>query len=494
MPDIKDMLKNSVTSGETSIIRNGAVLNMMVPLISPAYRMVLPPQLPPYWSTNRDWVLKSTVFQEAMWAAAVGIAITKIASLSWEVTGESVRKITDTRELFIKADGRKVGWVNFLSKHLRDYLSTDNGAFVEIVRASRSIGSKVVGLKHLDSMRCTRTGDPDIPVLYRDRVGRIHEMKDHQIMMFSEMPEPSETYFGVGLCAASRAYNAIYKLSVMEQYLREKVGGLRPLAIYIVNGVLDGQLKDSIETARSEQISRGVAGYMGAVVIGVPSDIPPQLVTIPLAELPDNFNRKEEFDIAVLTYADNLGLDVQDLQPLSGQSLGSGAQSAVLHDKAQGKGLVAWRQSFIHNINEYVTPDQTSFVFIERDYRDIRQKEEISAMRVNTAAGRISAQITTAEQEFELLRADDELPKELEYIKPEEEPQAGEDAQPQGENQKIETDESISDDEKVEDVSEKGLLDMPITRDNIDLAGYILRDSADLAEEMLAIMREEVTS
>ena len=68
--------------------------------------------------------------------------------------------------------------------HLRDYLLTDNGAFVEVVRASAASGSRIIGLAHLDSARCTRTADPDVPILYRDRLGKIHEMRWWQVLTF----------------------------------------------------------------------------------------------------------------------------------------------------------------------------------------------------------------------------------------------------------------------------------------------------------------------
>jgi hypothetical protein len=412
-PTADEILRQSVTQGELSTVRNGAILNIMVPFVQGYTTYPLPPEPPPFWSYRRDIVMRSTIYQEAMWAAAVSICITKASSKSFEVSGPVALRVRKAQEMLLRSDGRKVGWTGFLSKHLRDFLTTDNGAFVEIVRASKAYGSRIVGLKHLDSLRCTRTGDPRVPVLYRDRVGRIHELKDHQVLMFSDMPDPSESYFGVGLCAASRAYSAIYKLGAIEKYLREKVAGLRPLAIYIVNGVLDKQLRDSVSAARDNEVARGLVAYMGAVIIGIPDETPPALVTIPLAELPDRFNRKEEFDIAVLTYADNLGLDPQDLQPLSSGSLGQGAQSVVLHDKAIGKGLVGWTQQFTHSMNEWVLGEETTFVFTERDYRDLQQKADISKARTDIATARITAQMTTPAQEVQLLVSLDELPKDF---------------------------------------------------------------------------------
>lgn len=413
MAEDDKFLKQSVTADEIPVVSNGAVLNMIIPYYGGYDRVALPPQPPVYWTPNRDVTLRATVHHEAMWAGAIGIAITKVASQAFNIVSKKPRKAKEAQQLLIGADGSKVGWVGFISKTLRDFLTTDNGAFIEVVRETKYAGSKIVGLRHLDSVRCVRSGNPDTPVIYRDRVGRLHEMRDYQVIMFSDMPDPGETYYGTGLSSASRAYNAIYKLSTIEWYLREKVGGLHPLAIHIVNGVLDQQLKGAVEAVKTDQVARGLTSYMGAVIVGVPQEQQPSLVTIPLAEIPDRFNRKEEFDIAVLTYANAIGLDVQDLQPLSGQGLGTGTQSTVLADKAQGKGLVSFRQAFTHAMNHYVLPDGVEFEWTEKDYRDITQQVDISQKRVNVSKTRIDAGITTKEQELQILIDADELPKEF---------------------------------------------------------------------------------
>jgi hypothetical protein len=156
-----------------------------------------------------------------MWADALFKAITKIAALGWSIADSEDSKVRTNRgqDLYMTAlAGMHRGWVPFISMHLRDYLLTDNGAFVEIIRASSVAGSRIVGLAHLDSARCTRTGDPDIPVLYRDRLGKWHEMRWWQVMSFADMPDPSETWNGVGFCAASRAFVTIAKLAALEQW------------------------------------------------------------------------------------------------------------------------------------------------------------------------------------------------------------------------------------------------------------------------------------
>lgn len=416
LPDTA-FLKKSVTAGNLSAYQGNGVINVMVPLdgfgMWGVDQIALPPQPPPYWSYMRDDVLRATVYKEAMWGASIGIAISKIAAAGWEIKSESKRKAKNSQDLYLFADGRSVGWVSFLGKHLRAYLTSDNGAFVEIIRASKGVGSKIIGLRHLASRRCQRTGDPAIPVLYRDLKGKRHELKDYQVMCFADMPDDDETFFGTGLCAASRAYAAIFKLASIEWFVREKVSGLHPLAIHIVNGVLSNQLDGAVKAAKDQTISKGIAAYMGAVIIGIPQGEAPAVVTIPLAELPDGFNRKEEFDLSILTYANSIGLDVQDLQPLSGQGLGSGTQSLVLSDKGKGKGLASWKQQWIHQNNEKVLPAATTFEFIEKDYEDMTKRASVSKSRAEVAKLRIEAAITTPAQELQVMVDEDELPREF---------------------------------------------------------------------------------
>jgi hypothetical protein len=123
----------------------------------------LPTDLPPYWSYQRDVVLRNTILYESYWASAVGIAINKVASQSFDVKGEVPKRVVDAQELIVEWGGES--YVQGMSKLMMDFFTTDNGAFVEIVRQSSAAGSKIIGMVHLDSLRCQRTGDPEIPIL-----------------------------------------------------------------------------------------------------------------------------------------------------------------------------------------------------------------------------------------------------------------------------------------------------------------------------------------
>lgn len=399
MPDLK-IISQSVTAGDYADTPQGGAFFFAVS--NWPQHEFLPPSLDNLSFRDSDKVTIGTVDKEALWAGAVAIAITKVSSLSWEVEGDIPLRTRKAQELLLRADAGR-GWVSFISKILQDFLLTNNGSFIEVVREGKSPAAPIIGLIPLDSMRCTRTGDPETPVTYTDLKSRVHELQFHEVIEFADMPSSRASLLGSGNCAAARAYRAIYKLASIETYISDKVSGRRPLAIHLVNGLNDLQLRNVLLTAQSEADARGAIAYMGAIMATVPGETTPGIATIPLADFPDNFNRKDELDIAILSYANNLGLDPQDLQPLTGQALGTGAQSQVLAEKAKGKGLAAFRQQFTHMLNEYVLPDLTTFVFVEKDWRDKIQQAEYNSKVEAYVSDSVTNGILTAPQGLQTL-------------------------------------------------------------------------------------------
>ena len=153
---------------------------------------------------------------------------------------------------------------------------------------------------------------------------------------------------------------------------------------------------------------------MGAVIATIPDPQgTPSVATIPLAEFPDNFNRKDEFNLALLSYADNIGLDPQDLQPMTGQQLGAGAQSVVLDEKSKGRGLNAWRQQWTHGMNNWVIPDLTTFLFVEKDYRDRMNQAQADAAVEQYVSDSVVKGILSAPQGLQKLVDENIYPKEF---------------------------------------------------------------------------------
>lgn len=390
MTDTIDLVKHSIAKDDypTDPRQGGGIWNIWIGPTGPLTQAPgLPPQsITPTWMRPRDIVLSSTREMEDMWSSAIYKAKTKTAALSYDIKDQddSERRASRYQKMLLHFDGTR--YVPGFMKVLEDFLLTDNGCFVEVVRTSNARGSRIIGLMHRDSFRVMRTGDVDIPYIYVDLKGREHEVYSYQMIDFVDEPLPRATAYGIGRCAASRAFRTILKLAAVEIYFREKVTGDRNLAIHIVNGVTSDQIDGALTDADADRRRRGYVYYKGSVVIpAVKMDAELSVITIPLASIPDGFDVETERKDAYLRYANAIGVPVQDIQPLSGQGLGTGTQTIILAEEAEGIGLAAFRKDWTHALNEYVLPETTTFTFTNpNDLRDQKQKAEVDDLRAAT--------------------------------------------------------------------------------------------------------------
>jgi hypothetical protein len=483
MSIVEDVITKSVTADDVMDYQGKGVVNFVMPYFWSTPRIfALPTDLPPYWSYQRDVILRNTILYESYWAGAVGIAINKVASQSFDVKGDVPRRVVDAQELLVEWGGES--YVSGMSKLMADFFTTDNGAFVEIVRQSSAAGSKIIGLLHLDSLRCQRTGDPDIPILFRDLKGGLHELRDYQVMEFTDMPDPGYSWLGVGHCAAERAYDQIYKVAGMSRTLNEKITGAGAHQLAFLQGIGSKQMAEVINTAQSEAASKGLLYYLGTILTAIQGDLPVDIKTLQLRGLPENFDPKMTLDTALLAYANALGLVLTDLQPLSGQGLGTGTQSVVLEEKAQGRTIAAFRKMFTHKVNQWIMPDKTTFAFKERDLRDEESQAKVASAREQVRASMIASGEITVQEARQLAVDSDDLPREFITVD-------------------ITGGQSIDDEERSEDVEQvptaeatttaPGVADevpqeaVPVTKEAQEIdALYALRDEIAKAREALA--------
>lgn len=410
MTDLQIDRRHSVTKGDQIDGTNGGVF---VWNVYDGLGPRSPAGLPPHWSPARDAVLRGTVDLEDMWASSVNQALTKYAARNFEVSDsdDSERRTTNGQELLLDFDG-PAQYTSALAKHLQDFTTTDNGAFVEIERVSRS-GGRPVALWHLDSARCRRTGNLQYPVIYTGFDGVERALRYDQVMMVADMPSPRVGLWGVGRCAASRAWYTIIKLAAVETYFREKITGSGALALHFISGVNPQQLADAVQTSDAEQQRKGRTVYKGAVMVPVLGDRVITVATVDLASIPDRFDVDLERKDAYLRYANALGIPVQDIQPLSGQGLGTGTQTVILDEAAEGKGLAFWRAWFERTINRLVLPKTTTFSFSTNDLRDKKAKADVENVTATMIATLLEKGVISQQQAINMLADAGIVPQEF---------------------------------------------------------------------------------
>ena len=420
---------------------SGALFGIALPwlMAPPTYT-----DLPRYWSPARDWVLCSTLEKESMWAAAVARTATKFAAHGYIIkdSQDSSRKVQASQELLKRANGGE-GWVPFALKLVQDLLLPDNGVFIRIrrqgeetqkikVKETKTVsgapmqgfaeaavttsppGSKITGLYHLDSLRCVRTGNLAYPVRYMPVNGAQQILRWDQVLMYADQPSPRAELFGVGRSAASRAYKTIAKLAAMEQLVYENLTGGGANKLVFLQGINDPTLQGILRSGEADAQAKGLVYYLGTILGAIPSDTPISLVEVRLKELLTSFVPKDERDNGYLIYANCIGVPVQDIQPLSGQGLGTGTQTVILQEQAQGIGIAAFIKWWEQTVSDRVLPATTELEFTdENDMRDQKAKAEVQKLRAETRKVQIDSGEISPAIARQLAVDSEDLPQEL---------------------------------------------------------------------------------
>lgn len=332
------------------------------------------------WSITplrRDKELREFYVSEPYLASTVYAVSARASGFKWEVVPADPTKpkpINTIREVtnILQNSNMGRGWESLILETCADLYCQDNGAFWELVRAvPNTPAAPVIMVNHLDSQRCTRTGDPQYPVIYEDRWGREHVLAWYQVVPLSEFPSADEEAYGVQVCAVSRVLRAAQVLKSIELYKYEKVSGNFARAIHFVSGVTAQEIEDGLAWAREQILNMGTYRYQQPVIIpGIDPTNRISKETIELASLPDAFDEETTFKWYIAQLALGFGVDYQELAPLPGGNLGSSQQSQILHLKTQGKGPALIMALFEHVINNYrIVPRTVKFQFKEHDIR-----------------------------------------------------------------------------------------------------------------------------
>ncbi len=335
------------------------------------------------WGADR--ILAATLDLEDMWAGVINQAVTKIAVRGWEISDsdDSTRRTRRSQDLIMNFDGA-AEYRSGMNKLVQDFLLTRNGCFVEVERESKSPASRPRALWHLDSLRCRRTGNLDYPVVYWDLSGSWHALRASDVIFFADMPSPRQNLYGVGRPAAERAFKTIVKLAAVETYFREKITGARALKLVFISGVSKKKMSDVAATADAEMERKGWTVYKGVVMVPVETDDTISVAEVDLASVPDGFSVETERRDAYLRYANAVGIPAQDIQPLSGQGLGTGTQTVILDEAAEGRGITYFVRTIEDRLNWLLMPKTTTFVIKTNDLRDRKAEAELKDLQAGT--------------------------------------------------------------------------------------------------------------
>jgi hypothetical protein len=369
-PELKKIQKNTVQDLPDAV-KEGTGLSMF-------YVSQRGYNLPPWGTRERERSLRLFYRNEYNWMGQSAFAglIKKVKSASWEISGKKrVRQFQDVlRQAHFGA-----GWGDFLSRVILDYLRQDCGAYIELIAPGNPMKpptGPVVGIAHLDSLRCYPTGDPAYPVIYYSRKGKMHLMHRSRVAHLVDMPDGDESRPGYGMCALSRAISIVNQQIHANRYIEAKLDDKPPPGYMVASNITSGHRQQAFEQFRQEQ-SNDERPFWGRTVwlYGVDPAQPVKLEQVAFQQAPEGWSYKEYTELHVNAWAFALGVDVQELWQLTGGSLGSGQQSQILHAKSQGKTFGDLLTSLERVLND-VLPESLEFAFKRHDPYEAQERAD----------------------------------------------------------------------------------------------------------------------
>jgi hypothetical protein len=338
----------------------------------------------PVWGTAtraRDQRLREIYKAEPWLAGAIFGTVARYASFKFIIEGLERQRNIMQRMLHNCEHGK--GWNALMVPVIKDYLSQDNAAWIETVRAANDAASPVVQMNHLDAGRVLRTGRWEEPIIYTDIDGVMHKMKWYQVAELSEYPSSDERMRGYQECAVSRVLSGAQKARDLETYESEKISGRNPRSIHLVGGVQQRFIDNQLELARNAADNRQLLRYMPPVMIAALD--PTARVSheqIDFASLPDGFDKKNEIEQYIILLALCIGIDPQDIAPLPGHGLGSSSQSQTLSQKGRGKGPALYMSNVAHMMNfRGIMPQTCQFRFMDQDLAEDTERTMLAWRR-----------------------------------------------------------------------------------------------------------------
>lgn len=356
--------------------------------------------LPPWGSPRRDWELRrySRAMYNTLFMGAVNNLANEIASTPWQLYGK--RNKNYYQKLLLNAEFGS-GWRTFIKKLVYAYCVYDSGMYVEVIARGdplKPVAGRVEGIATLDPLYCEVTGNIQYPVIFLSQTGGYHRLHTTRVRRFVDNPQVDRNFFGKGLSALSRYFGFMYAQILMGKYHVEKLSDLPPAGFAILNNLPNfSTILAQYEADRKKDGQSIFRNIMQAEAFDPAEKASIDFVSF--SQLPDNFDydthMRHDYNLVALS----IGVDPQDVAPLSGQGLGSGQQSFVLDSKAKRKTpaiLLAEIKTFI---NTDVLPAYLEMDFTPSDEEGAKQEADTAQAWVNV----VNAAPLTNEQKIQVL-------------------------------------------------------------------------------------------
>lgn len=410
--------QNEVDLAGVTVTSIGGMSHYAINWMTSAANMV-----PPYWSPMRDTWMRDFVTTCDPLKIAINTFVNKATSIPFSVTARDssmknhIEQAASVETNLLTMSGLLAGWKTEFKKFIQDYLTNDNGAFLYVQGRGRTSGpvlGPAMGVMHLDSARCQRTGDPEFPVIYLHTTGERYAIHYTRIIQMANLPSPRAEMYGVGLCAVSCAIEPSLELRDIATYSSEKFGSRPPRQIlYAKTGATLDQLTSAVRLFDERVTSSGLTRFSRTMMLAPKvANQTLELDTLDMASVPDGFDREKVTILDLAMIASAFGLDLRDLAISFGVAGQTRADAEVQDKKGRGKGVHELLETLSDKLNALYLPPHLKINFDTLDDDQDEQRANIRETRSSARERDLRSGITTVRYEREKMLENGEMTEE----------------------------------------------------------------------------------
>lgn len=380
----------------------------------------------PWWSKTRDKQLRrfwkdADHISSAFWMIGTKMVSVPFTVIPRDMTIKSHVKQADYYNSLLQEEIEfGGGWSEFWMPFFLDLWTQDNGAFGEVLGGGKPDGpieGPVIGLRHLDSYRCSRTSSPQFPVIYQATDSKKYKLHHTRVIHISQMKSPAEEMYGVGHSWLTRAINKAQELVDISIYKQEKLGSRPPRQLLIGKGISTKELGGALRLANESMDNEGLTRFSKTAIIGSKN---PEIAVdrIDLATVPDGFDEQTSTELGMFLIALAGGFPPRWIWPAS--STGATIADAIFSHISGTGGGASWHLQAMTRLlagsprgaahsRGKVLPPHLKIVFDYQDDEQDRAQSEIRKSRADYREKNLNTGSTTVRVNREQMLSDGEI-------------------------------------------------------------------------------------
>lgn len=369
MPELDLLTQSSVQSNDLETVDNAPVHFGFLNWVARAGETISP-----WWSPRRDKDLRVFPLGSDHLSGTLYAIVARLSTIPFKVVPKDptidrhVKVASFLQDSLENWTSFGEGWNYGYGQFIYDMLNQDNGGYLEVLGKGNPAGpieGLPYGVNHLDSALCTRTRNPEYPVVYTNTKGDKYMLHYTRVISVTSMPSADIEMNGVGFCATSRAINTGQHLMDISVFEQEKLGS-RPLRGMLVGSKVSSRdLAQAIYSAESQMDNQSLSRFAKLVLLGSANqEIAVDLVDF--AKIPDGYDKQSSTQLGMAAIALAFGVDLRELWPatITGATK---ADASLQHMKARGKAIGELLQITKRKFEQKFLPPYLTLV---HDYTD----------------------------------------------------------------------------------------------------------------------------